>query len=388
MSVIQVLHLQGPSNWGGNLEGIRILFRALDKSRFQPILGGPRSSGYLERFEAEGFETMDIPILSRRDIRGMHRLNRVLRSRKIDVIHSHVRLTDWLGGIASRWIGVPCVSTLHAPFQYTNDLEPLSDGTLPVYGWVLKNLVDHVITVSAALREDAVRILKLPPDRVTHVVNGIDPDWGRNAAGRGAVQAELGIPAESPIVMHVGWFGHRKGQEDLICAFPRVLKALDSAHFIFVGEGNLYRHCCEKAQELGVMEHAHFLGFRNDVGSLINASDVVVLPTYCEGLPRVLLEAGLMGKPVISTRVDGIAELVLDGETGLLVDAGDRDGLAQAIMMLLRDPQRAKQMGERARTRVLENFASHQMARGTEEVYCQVLARRRIAVPITEAMSK
>ena len=387
MSVIRVLHLQGPSNWGGNLEGIRTLFQAVDKSRFQPILGGPRSAGYLDRFEAEGFETIDIPILSRRDFRGIHRLNQALRSQKIDVIHSHVRLTDWLGGISSRWTGIPCISTIHAPFQYTNDLEPLSDGTVPVYGWVLKNLVDHVITVSEALRDDAVRVLKLPPHRVTHVTNGIDPEWGRGAADGDAVRVELGIPKGDPVVMHVGWFGHRKGQMDLIHAFVTVLETIGSAHCVFVGEGNLYQQCREKASELDVADHTHFLGFRDDVARLISASDVIVLPTYCEGLPRVLLEAGLMSKPVISTCVDGVGELVKNGETGVLVDPGDQETLAQAIISMLSEPRRARLLGDKARENILTKFSSSRMARETEEVYCRVLARRRIVIPKTEAVS-
>ena len=134
-------------------------------------------------------------------------------------------------------MGIPCVSTLHAPFQYTSDLQPLRDGTLPVYGWILRNLVDHVITVSDALRNDAIRILKLSPDHVTHVVNGVDQGLFRSQGDREKIRRELRIPADSPVLMQVGWFGHRKGQMDTICAMPNILNVISDARCVFVGEG-------------------------------------------------------------------------------------------------------------------------------------------------------
>jgi len=385
--VIRVLHLQGPSNWGGNLEGIRTLSRAMDSTRFQPILGGPASSGYLAKFEADGIETADIPWTSRWDARGMHRLHQVLRRRGIDLIHSHVRLTDWLGGAGSRMIGLPCVSSLHAPFQYANDLTPLRDGSLPLHGWVLRNLVDHVITVSSALRDDAIRLLKLSPDRVTHVINGIDPQWGSSAADPDLAREHLSLPPRSPVLLHVGWFGPRKGQMDLINALPQVLEQVESACCVFVGEGKLWEQCKERVRELGVSDSVRFLGFRDDVSDLMSAADVVVLPSYSEGLPRVLLEAGLMGKPVVSTRVDGIKELVIEGETGVLVEAGDHVALAEAMVVLLCDPDRAERMGDAARLRVLTSFSSHQMARETEEIYCRILAQRRVMIPMSASVT-
>jgi glycosyltransferase involved in cell wall biosynthesis len=378
--VIRVLHLQGPSNWGGNLEGIRTLCKALDHSRFQPIIAGPESSGYLERFRRQGLETVDIPLSGRWDLTGLHQLNQVLRKYQIDLIHSHLRLTDWLGGLSSRWLGIPCVTTIHAPFQYTNDLKPLRDGTLPLYRWVLRNLVDEVITVSRALRQDAIDILKLLPHKVAHVVNGIDPQWLGMLWDKAEFRTELNIPEDAPVLVHIGWFGPRKGQMDLIEAMPAILESCADALCLMVGEGRLLEECQAKAKNLGLSGSVQFLGYRDDVADVINAADVVVLPSYCEGLPRVLLEAGLVGKPVVSTKVDGIPELVIDGETGILVEPGNREALTTAIISILQNPNRAKLMGETNRHRVLENYSSELMARGTEEVYRRVLQRRRRAV--------
>ena len=139
-------------------------------------------------------------------------------------------------------------------------------------------------------------------------------------------------------------------------------------------------------KELNLSKSVHFVGFRDDVGDLLSASDVVVLPSYSEGLPRVLLEAGLMGKPVVATRVDGIPELVQDGETGLLVEAGDRNGLAEATIRMFMEPERAQSMGGSLRQRVLTKFTSDKMARGTADVYCRVLKRRRIEVGERQAV--
>jgi glycosyltransferase involved in cell wall biosynthesis len=128
------------------------------------------------------------------------------------------------------------------------------------------------------------------------------------------------------------------------------------------------------------MNAVRFLGFRWDVMDIMNAADLVVFPTHCEGLPRVLLEAALLGKPVISTKVDGVPELVVDGETGILVNPGDRAGLAAAIIELLEHPERAEAMGRNGQERVQLKFTSQMMARGTEKVYDTVLNRHRPAV--------
>ncbi len=378
--MIRVLHLQGPSNWGGNLEGILTLFKALDRSRFHPIMGGTESSGYLRRFRDAGFDTVDIPLGGRWDFKGLHRLNQVLRREGIDLLHTHVRMADWLGGISSRWVGVPCVCTLHAPFQYTCDMKPLRDGTLPIYGWALRNFMDAVITVSEALREDAIRLLKLSPNKVIHVVNGIDPNCFKDLRDPESVRAELNIPLNAPVLIQAGWFGYRKGHRDLIAAMPRVKEVCPEVRCLMVGDGDLRAECESQVRELGLEGSVLFLGFRDDVGDLISASDLVVLPTYSEGLPRVLLEAGLLGKPVVSTRVDGVPELVEDGVTGLLVEAGDVSGLSDAIIHIISDHDIAYTMGESGRNFVLDKFSSERMGQGIEEVYCKVLAKRRVTV--------
>lgn len=379
--MIRVLHLQGPSNWGGNLEGILTLFKALDRNRFHPIMGGTESSGYLQRFYDEGFDTIDIPLRGRWDFKGLHRLNQTLRRERIDLLHTHVRMADWLGGISSKWVGVPSVCTLHAPFQYTGDMQPLRDGTLPVYGWVLRNLTDAVITVSNALRKDAVRLLRLPSDEVSHVVNGIDPGCFGDVRNRKSVREELNIPLDAPLLIQVGWFGYRKGHRDLIAALPGVKEVFPEVRCLMVGDGDLRARCEAQVRELGLEGSVLFLGFRDDVGDLMSASDLLVLPTYSEGLPRVLLEAYILGKPVVSTRVDGVLELVEDGVTGLLVESGDVSGLVNTIIHIISDRNVAHAMGELGRKIVLGKFSSERMARATEDVYCRVLAKRRVSVP-------
>ena len=127
---------------------------------------------------------------------------------------------------------------------------------------------------------------------------------------------------------------------------------------------------------LRVADAVHFWGMQSDVADYLQAGDLFVLTSDTEGMPGVILEAGYMGLPVVATRVGGVAECVLDGETGLLVDADDEAGLANVALSLLQDPARRQMMGRRAREWVTQNFAMDKIARRYVAFYTQVLAAR------------
>jgi len=148
----------------------------------------------------------------------------------------------------------------------------------------------------------------------------------------------------------------------MLKAFQKILAEGFKAELLIVGDGPLRDELGRLARDLKISEPVKFLGFRDDIAPLLGVMDLFVLPSIMEGISLTLLEAMAAGKPVVATSVGGNPEVVEDGETGLLVDARDPQGLAEAVGKILSNPQLAQVLGTKGRLRVRERFNGHLMA--------------------------
>jgi len=168
-----------------------------------------------------------------------------------------------------------------------------------------------------------------------------------------------------------------KGQTYLVQAWPSVLKREPRALLLLVGDGPEERLLRSRAAELGLGGSVRFLGFRQDIPSLLALAEALVLPSLNEGFGLVLLEAMAMGKPVVASAVGGIPEVVLDGRTGLLVPPADPEALAVAILRLLEDPRAAQRLGEAGRERARESFSREAFIQAHRKLYGELLGLKR-----------
>ena len=157
-------------------------------------------------------------------------------------------------------------------------------------------------------------------------------------------------------------------------AIPRVLASVPEARFFIVGGGELIDDLKSRAVSLGIGEKLVFTGFRRDVGAFYKIADLFVMSSVQEGLGTALLDALAMGKPVVAARSGGIPEAVQDGETGLLVAAGDAKALADGIVEMLTKTGKAKIMAENGVIKVRENFSVDAMVQKNIEVYQRILS--------------
>src|SRR5207248_1164577 len=175
------------------------------------------------------------------------------------------------------------------------------------------------------------------------------------------IEAEQADPvrlADDPTILEVARLADMKGQRSLVHALTDL-----NATAVLVGrdleqDGAYERELRDEAERLGVVDRVVFAGYRDDVPALLAGCDVFCLPSEMEGLPLVVLEAMAQGKPVVATAVGGTPELVVHGETGLLVQPGDVEALAAALAQLLADPEQARRMGEAGRERVQREFGA------------------------------
>src|SRR5262249_15124873 len=184
----------------------------------------------------------------------------------------------------------------------------------------------------------------------------------------------MGWKGDSPVGIMVGVLRGWKGPDGLLKGNPPLRALVPNVKVKLVGDGELESAIRQEASPLA--DSIEFLGQRMDVPELLGASDVLILPSWSEALPTVLIEAGAAGLPVVATRVGGTAEIVEDERTGYIVNPGDADGLADSIIRLLNDPSHAREMGDHAYQRIVNMFSLGRQAKSTVALYETLLKSR------------
>ncbi len=351
---------------GGQMVALQ-LARAAAARGDRVIFLSPRRGPFTNFVENEGFEVRDVDVSRTFKLGGALRLRSLLRELGVIVLHTHTALAaNVLSRVAGRLAGVAVVSHIHIenhfrPHSLARAVhEALDNGTA--------RLASRVLTVSNSTRR-ALLAQGYPPELVEVVYNGIDV--GAEAGKRGdGLRAELAIPSDTFLVGEVARLCDVKGQRELVEALAQT----ESVELVLVGDdleqGGAYREGLARlAHERGVENRIHFLGYRQDAAQVIDQLDALVLPSWIEGLPLVVLEAMAHGKPVIATPVGGTPEVVVDGETGLLVPPRDPAALAAALHALAADPEWARRLGEAGRERAAREFSAETMVRRVLEVY-------------------
>ncbi|MEK6575905.1 MAG: glycosyltransferase family 4 protein, partial [Chloroflexota bacterium] len=213
----------------------------------------------------------------------------------------------------------------------------------------------------------------VPGSKIVRIHYGLDPATVTMRARPGALRSELGIGRDVPLIGAVGRLTEQKGLRYLIEALARVRRLAPDARLVIAGDGPLRGMLEAQAAPLG--EAVRFLGWRNDVPSVMADLDVLCVPSLWEGFGLVTLEAMALSKPIVASRVSALSEIVVHGETGLLAPPADSAALADAITPLLTDPARARAMGERGRARLEKEFTVQRMARQHAVVYREAASR-------------
>lgn len=296
---------------------------------------------------------------------------RILREGRFDLLYMNNQPSTNLEGIlAAAACGVP--SLQHA--RSFSSLTPAEVG-------IVNRHLGRMICVSEGLR-GAYEAQGVDPGRMTIVNNGIDPSARPGRPGS-EVRAEMGIAQEAVVIGTVGSLMRRKHVDLLIQALARASgKAGGGIIGLIVGAGPERLTLEAEARRLGVGASCIFAGFQEEPLPFLDAMDIVALTSESEGLPRVLLEAMLLSKPVVAMKVTGCEDLVVDGETGLLVPFGDKGKLDDALGRLAADTEERDRMGRKGRERVLSEYTIEKYVRGVEEVF------REMPLPMTHREEK
>jgi len=279
------------------------------------------------------------------------------RRRRVRVVHSYLFDANLLGTLAARLARVPVA------LVSKRSLDRYGERRRRLACRVANRLATRVMANAEAVRRNVHEAEGCPLDRIVVVPNGID--LGRiPSAG----------PAAAPVVGTIGRLATKKGQADLLEAAPLVLDRVPAATFLLVGDGPLRGDLERRARELGIADRVRFRGAVPDGAAVLPELSVFALPSHMEGMSNGLLEAMAAGLPVVATDVGGNPEVVVDGETGFVVPPRDPAALAEAILVLLKDPDRGRAMGAAGRARVAEHYTVQRMVARLEALYASLLA--------------
>jgi glycosyltransferase involved in cell wall biosynthesis len=235
-----------------------------------------------------------------------------------------------------------------------------------------------VVAVAEAVRLETLQLFRLPPDDVVTIPNGVDARRLQPSSDRAALRRRLGVPPEAAVVLSLGALSWEKDPLEHLRVTTPVLARHAHAFHLFAGDGPLQGKLAAAVGQAGLGDRVRVLGSRSDVADLLEAADLLLFasqPGGMEGMPAIVIEAGMAGVPVVGYAVAGVGEVVVSGETGLLVHPSDQQRLTEAVSMLLEDDSRRLAMGRAARTRCATRFEIGGVAAQYLECYEQVARR-------------
>jgi len=356
---------------GGAQTSVAQLLPAL-VAEFDVILAAHGPGPLREAAEKSGVRLVELQDVRRainpwRDLLGLIELVRLCRRLRPDIVHAHSSKAGALGRLAATIAGVPTrVFTVHGwSFSAYGGLA----GRL--YLWVERRLVrltTSVVCVSRSARDLGMAAAACRAERTVVIHNAVDV--GSFASAR--------THAGPPRIVSVGRLAFPKDFSTLVEALAGIGADWQAS---FVGEGPLGAAIADEVRRRGLQKRIEFLGTREDVPQVLASSDVFTLSSRSEGLPVSILEAMAAGLPVVATDVGGVAEAVVDGETGLLVPAGNPQALTDALERLLRDEALRHRLGAAGRERALREFHVPSFRHAHLELYRRALAQREAAGP-------
>ena len=366
---MKVLQVSTHVNIGGIGSYILSLSQTLRKNGVEVIVAS--SGGNLEKeFQASAISHRHLDMNTKNElglkvIWSAFRISRIVKDEKIDIIHAHSRVSQAAAFLASRMSGVPYITTCHGYFKKR------LRGIFDTWGAKVIAISD---AVKAHLRDD----LDVNEDRIRLVYNGVDTDrFSRSysADELGTIRRSIGLRG-GKVIGTIGRLSPVKGQKFLVEAMADLVTHVSDIEAVIVGDGPEGETLMDLASSLGIRDKVHFITSCVDTHKYLSIMDIFVFPSIKEGLGLALLEALAAGKACIASNVGGIADIIEDGQSGVLVEPCEWRGIADAVLRLMSDDGFKESLGASGRALVKSRFDIDHMAEGIVQVYNEALGSR------------
>lgn len=374
MEKINILHIYQNSKIGGVQQQLLSLLKAYNRERFNPIfccLGPKEEIG--KEIEGTGIEFIPLNKLryNRFSPGIVLELHRLMKKKQIHVVRTHRYRSNLYGRLAAFLAGVPVIiASVHD--NYRTDKRPKRR----IMNRILSKITDKIVAVSEDVKEDIMRYDRIDPSKIEVIPNGIDVERFNPEKNTTDIRKEFSLEEDDIVIGFIGRIVPAKGLEYLLNALPYLKEEFKNIKLFIVGEGSLVEELKERAKKNNVFDNILFIGRRRDIPEILASINIFVMPSIAEGFPNALLEAMAMGKPIVTTEVGGIPEIVKNGFNGLLVPPRDTVSLSKAIKELISNDQLAAKLGQAARDLVHDNLSIKAIAQKWQSLYLSILKEK------------
>ena len=373
--MIRVAHLIHTMAYGGIETGLLHWVRTMDASRFEVHLfcfanPGGTEAPFIEAAERQGFPVERIPWSRRKPVfRAARLMARHVRALGIDILHCHNTYAQLTALATGRLTGVRTITTLYlwGDFGWKRNVLQWADRLSAPF-------LDCISVHCERTFADSVE-RGLAADRLVRLPCGFDGSRAElTAEERRLRRAELGAAEGDTALIYVARFWPEKAHAGLLEGFRRIAERRGGVRLWLAGSGPEEERIRALADRLGLSDRVRFLGYRRDVPELLAAADLQVHPSDLEGVAQAVCEGMLAGLPIVATAVGGLTEVLHDGQTAVLVPPRRPDLLAEAVLLLMDDPVRARALGEAAHRFITQEYSLAASTARVEAVYEGMMA--------------
>lgn len=365
--MLTILHTESAKRWGGQER--RTFAEAVEfKKRGHRVILVVQPGSLLGKHAKEvGIEVREIGMRNKEILKAFFQLFSLMRRERVDIVNTHSSKDSWIASFAARLAHRPILlRTRHITIPISN--HPFN---------IVYKLPHKIITIGGAIRKDMIELNRFSPEKIISIPTGVDLNKFNPDRVKGNIRKELGIDQDTPLVGSISIIRTEKGFPYFLEAAQEILKTKPETRFLIVGYEPKGNTLVQEVRRQGLDDKVFMPGLREDIPDILAHLDVFVLCSLREAFGQAIAQALAMKRPVVTTNVGGIPELIKDNETGLLVPPADGKALAKAILKLLENREKAKRLGESGRRLIEEKFSQEIMIAKIEDLYRELLKKRR-----------
>jgi len=356
---------------GGGESHLLSLIENMDKNKYNPVVLSFTDGPMVDKLKENNIKVKVINSNKPFHLSKWNKVKSYIKENKIDLIHAHGGRAYSNVFWAGRTLGIPMIETVHG--WSFNDAQPRLIKKIRLIGekFLLKQSITN-ICVSESNRKTGKRYFKNFECPV--IENGIDLQKFNPNRKFNNIRKELNVPNDITLITYIARFSKEKQPLVPLSTFATALKSNPSIRLLMVGDGDLKERALTVADKLKINKQVIFLPFRSDIPEILAASDIYLLTSLWEGLPIGLLEAMSMGKAIIASKVDGVVDIIQDGQNGMLIDLQNIEiEMPIAIIALSNNSALRNKLGENAKQTVNRHYSAQSMTKKIEDIYSYIL---------------
>ncbi|GGC72965.1 glycosyltransferase [Marinobacter halophilus] len=363
-----ILHLIDTTGPGGAETVFTNLLKELEQTEFRNVVVLRGEGWVAEKVRSLGITPHMIDSKGSFNLGYVKALRQLIIGERVDLIHAHLLGSNVYGALLALICGKPMIATFHGAVDVAS-----GERFLRAKFFLIGRGASTIVCVSKRLQQELAERSPLPAHKLQLIYNGVDPEAFSGARASG-LKEELGLPQDATVVISIGNIRPAKGYEYLVDAAVTMAAQDPKVHFVVVGhqKAQLFNKLMDQIARATTQPNIHWLGFRQDVASILRQADIFLLPSVSEGFSISTVEAMMAGVPIIATRSGGPEEIIIDGASGRLVPVRDAEAIVTAISGMM-EPEMRKGMIVEAERTAKDRFSLQSMLANYKEIYCQLV---------------